>query len=388
MIEKLNWEALVDDCTDFARRLIQQPSMTGQESSLAHLVAEEMRRLNFDEVWLDSGGNVSGRVFGQDRSLGAVVLNSHLDHVDPGDLSLWRYPPYAAEMVDDRIHGRGACDIKGPLAVQIYSIAALIRSNQRPLRDVVFCGVVEEEVGGAGAVYWAENLDYDVALIVLGEPSSNQLSLGHRGILQMWVKFTGRSVHASVPAKAINPNFYLAEFLQRLENRKGDLPNHEILGETTVAPTIIEVDTVSMNVTPAWSRVLLDFRTAVMSRAEIMDFVGVVADGLPFYTSDAWSSEPDAPLPYSDETIYGFYTEPDSEEVAHIRDALGKALGRSPELSSYQFATDGRHFRALDATIIGFSPGEEHLAHTVDESISIRMMADSLRGYIELLCSY
>lgn len=388
MIDNLDWEALLADCTDFARRLIQQPSMTGQERALAHLVAEEMRRLNYDEVWLDSAGNVSGRIYGKDRSLGAIVLNSHLDHVDPGDLSLWPYPPYSAEVVDDRIHGRGACDIKGPLAVQVYSIAALRRVDQRPLRDVVFCGVVEEEVGGAGAVYWAKNLDYDVDLIVLGEPSSNQLSLGHRGILQMWVKFTGRSVHASVPVEAINPNLFLAEFLLRLERRKGGLPNHALLGGTTVASTIIEVDTASMNVTPAWSRVLLDFRTAAMSVAEITDFVSAVAHDLPFKISDAWSSEPDAPLPHSDETIYGFYTEPDSEEVARVRSALGEGLERLPELSSYQFATDGRHFRALGVTIVGFSPGEEQLAHTVDESISIKMMADSLRGYCRLLCSY
>jgi len=362
--------------------------MTGEEAPLAQLVADEMGRLQFDQVWLDGAGNVSGRVFGQDRTLGALVLNSHLDHVDPGDVSWWPYPPYAAEVADGRIHGRGACDIKGPLAVQVYSLAALRRANERPRRDVVVCGVVEEEVGGAGAVYWAEHLDYDVDLIVLGEPSSNQLSLGHRGILQMWVKFTGRSVHASVPQQAINPNLFLADFLLRLDQGKRALPSHDLLGDTTVSATIIEVDTTSMNVTPAWSRVLLDFRTASMTVGEVIDFVRGVADDLPEQVSDAWALEPDTPFKDPDKPIYGFYTEPSRDEVKRIRAALSKGMGWQPELSSYQFATDGRHFCAVGAPIVGFSPGEEHLAHTVDESISLAMMADSLRGHVELLSSY
>ena len=74
-------------------------------------------------------------------------------------------------LCDGRIIGRGASDIKGPLAVQIYALAALRRLGQLPRRDVVFTGVVQEEIGGAGAMFWVENLDYPVALIVLGEPS-------------------------------------------------------------------------------------------------------------------------------------------------------------------------------------------------------------------------
>jgi acetylornithine deacetylase/succinyl-diaminopimelate desuccinylase-like protein len=63
-------------------------------------------------------------------------------------------------------------------------------------------------------------------------------------------------------------------------------------------------------------------------------------------------------------------------------------MGWEPATTNYKFATDGRHFRPVGAAIVGFSPGEEQLAHTVDESISIEMMADSLRGYVELLRTY
>ena len=389
-MDALDWTELLDDCLGFAQRLIQTPSMPGNEGRLAALVAKELRHLQFDQVWIDEAGNVSGRIHGRDRELGAIVLNSHLDHVDPGDVSLWPAPPYAGEVIEGRLHGRGACDIKGPLAVQVYSMAALRRANLSPRRDLIFCGVVEEEVGGAGARYWAEHLEYDVDLIVLGEPSSNHLSLGHRGIRQMWVKFSGRSVHASVPENGSNPNVMLAEFLLRLESMKAGLPGHELLGQTTVAPTIIEVDTTSMNVIPAWARVLLDFRTAAMSVNEILAFVARAADGLTYEVSDAWADDEAADFPPtpSDETIFGYFTPPEDYAVRSVREALERSMGWRPELTSYQFATDGRHFTSVGATIVGFSPGEEELAHTVDESISQDMIADSLRGYVELLRSY
>lgn len=384
----MDWSELLADCVDFARRLIQTPSMPGQEQELAHLIAGELQRHEFDDVWIDTIGNVSGRIFGQNRDLGAIVLNSHMDHVDPGDLSLWPYPPYAAEVHDGRLHGRGACDIKGPLAVQVYSMVALKRMGLRPKRDVVFTGVVEEEVGGAGAAFWAENLGYDVDLIMLGEPSRNNLSLGHRGIAQFWVKFSGKSVHASVPDTGINPNLFLARFLIALEDRRSTLPKHALLGKTTVAPTILEVDTKSMNVTPAWTRVLLDFRTASMSTNDIVAFISQVAGDLPFTLSQAWTEEPDVPVVASDEVIFGYYTQPEGDDIQLIVDAISRGMGWRPELTSYKFATDGRLFRSLGATIVGYSPGEENLAHTVDESISLEMMADSLRGYVALLSSY
>lgn len=379
-----DWDALCADCVSFAQRLIRTPSMSGEEATLAALVAGELRRLGYDEVWGDAAGNVYGRLYGRDRTLPALVLNTHLDHVDPGDPSLWPSPPFAAAIAGDRLVGRGACDIKGPLAVQVYSGAALLRAGQRPRRDVVFCGVVEEEVGGAGAIHWAEQLDYPVELIVLGEPSGNTLALGHRGILQVWLTFHGRSVHASAPERADNPNYALAAFLSRLEAAAAELPAHPVLGPTSVAPTIIKVDTTSGNVTPAWTRVLLDFRTAAESVNSLRAFIARLAGDAAYTLSYAEGLEP-SPLADSDAPITGFYTPPDSPLVARARAALGRGMGHAPELTRYRFATDGRHFAPHGLPVVGFAPGEEHMAHTAGESISLAQMGESLRGHVALL---
>lgn len=388
-MNQVDWNALLKDCVDFTRRLIQTPSMPTQETDIAELVFEEMIRLQFDEVWIDDIGNMSGRIHGANRNLGALVFNSHLDHVDPGDLSLWPYPPYSAEVNEGRIFGRGACDVKGPLAVQVYSLAAVIRSGLRPQRDSVVTAVVQEETGGAGALFWVKNLDYPVELIVLGEPSSNNISLGHRGIWQTWVTFSGRSVHASVPESGVNPNFAMAQFLDQLEIRQLELRSHPLLGDTSVAPTIIEVDTQSPNVTPAWTRVLLDFRTAAESVSTLRAFIDEISGDLAPQLRSPWLgiSEPGVE---AGEIIFGFYTPPDSEIVSRVHRFIERGMGWQPELMSYRFATDGRHFATHrdDIAILGFSPGEEHLAHTVNESISIDMMLDSLKGHVQLILDF
>jgi acetylornithine deacetylase/succinyl-diaminopimelate desuccinylase-like protein len=187
-----------------------------------------------------------------------------------------------------------------------------------------------------------------------------------------------------MPTIGENPNYALAIFLARLAERQGGLSSHPLLGPTSIAPTVIEVDTTSFNVTPAWTRVLLDCRTASESVTSIYDFYGSLAADLPFSIQDAWGCSP----PHDDTPIYGYYTAPESEEAQKAKQAIAKGMRREPEFFSYQFATDGRLFVPYDIPIIGYAPGEEHLAHTVKESISIAQMEEALRGYVSLLSEY
>jgi hypothetical protein len=96
---------------DFCQWLIRQPSMPGEEGALAELVRAEFGRLGYDDAWIDRGGNVIGvlRGVGGGRSL---MLNTHLDHVGVGDPAEWPLRPFAADIVDGVLYGRGASDIK------------------------------------------------------------------------------------------------------------------------------------------------------------------------------------------------------------------------------------------------------------------------------------
>src|SRR4051812_21826075 len=215
-------EAGRDEMIEFARRLIRTPSLPGYEGAVAGLVAEEMRRLGYDKVWRDRAGNVVGLMQatpGAAEEVGrpkrSIMFNTHMDHVDVGDESKWPYPPYSATVADGAIWGRGASDLKGPLACQVHAIAALKRLGKPLPNDCYVSAVVQEEVGGLGAIELAETVQTDYA--VLGEPTTNRLMRGHRGRVELEVLFRGRSVHASVPQNGINPLYSLARFLQGLE---------------------------------------------------------------------------------------------------------------------------------------------------------------------------
>src|SRR5690348_12868040 len=108
----------------FAQKLVQSPSLPGEEGELAQLVSDEMKRQHYDDVWQDRAGNIIGVVKGTLPGK-ALMLNSHMDHVDPGELSAWSVPPYSGEIRDGSIWGRGTCDLKCSLSVQVHAVGSL-----------------------------------------------------------------------------------------------------------------------------------------------------------------------------------------------------------------------------------------------------------------------
>jgi acetylornithine deacetylase/succinyl-diaminopimelate desuccinylase-like protein len=167
-----------------------------------------------------------------------------------------------------------------------------------------------------------------------------------------------------------------------LQTAAAGLPEHPLLGKTTIAPTVIEVDTTSYNVTPAWTRVLLDCRTSVESTRSLGDFFRQVGEGLNFTLREGYG---EALLRETDEIITGFYTPPEAEVVVKAKALIEAGAGHEIPFSNYRFATDGRHFVPYNLPMIGYGPGDEFVAHTVKENIAIAEIAESLHGYVHLL---
>jgi succinyl-diaminopimelate desuccinylase len=173
-------ETLREPMVEFTRRLVAIPSLPGEEGQVAETVANEMRALGYDEVYIDPTGNVIGLIRATALTAsGSIMFNTHMDQVDVGDPGRWPYPPFAGTVVDGEIWGRGTSDLKGSLACHVYA-GALLKASRVPLpNDVYVTGVVQEEIGGHGAAMLADELHTDV--VVVGEPSANRLALGHRG---------------------------------------------------------------------------------------------------------------------------------------------------------------------------------------------------------------
>ena len=376
-------DSSLDRCVRFLQRLVRTQSMPGEEGEVAELVASEMRALGYDEVEYDAAGNVIGLLRGAEGAP-SVMFNTHLDHVDAGDPSDWPHPPYGGEVHDGLLWGRGAIDIKGPLAAQVHGVAQVVALGERPAGDVYVTSTVQEEVGGLGARYMAETLRPD--LVLIGEPSRNEVRRGHRGRVELRVQVRGKMAHASMTDLGRNPLTVLGRFLAALEDV--DLAHDPDLGTCSIAPTLIGTDQTSGNVIPGLAEVTLDCRTVTgQDAASLRDQL------LPVLRAcEIEGSSSDILIPQHHRHSYAGYemTYPadnpalslpaDHAAVRTAVEVLAGPLGTAPPVDVWDFATDGGHFGLAGMTVVGFGPGDDRLAHTVNEHIVIDELATGIRG--------
>ncbi|MBX2819402.1 MAG: M20/M25/M40 family metallo-hydrolase [Rhodothermaceae bacterium] len=368
------------ECIGFLQRLIQTPSLPGEEEHIAHLVKAEMEALGYDDVYLDEAGNVIGFIKGEGQAP-AVMFNTHLDHVDVGRHEKWPHPPFGGEIHDHKVWGRGAVDIKGPLAAQVYGISRLA-SGKKPPGDVYVSGVVFEEQGGVGARHMAQHIN--IPLIVIGEPSSNTLRRGHRGRLEFVLHVQGRSAHASAPERGTNPLYVIAAFLQELNQLT--MRTDPDLGSSTVVPTLIRTDQISPNVIPGEVWLTLDWRNIPdETEADVLQTLQPLLE-----KSLLPGSRGAISVPVFKRTCYTglmmdipagmdpFITREQDPIMVSAIHVLEELWHRPQKTDVWQFATDGGNFSRPGVTCIGFAPGDESLAHTVDEHIPIAQIEEAL----------
>ncbi len=131
-----------------------------------------------------------------------VHFNSHIDVVETGEG--WSHDPFAAELIDGKIYGRGACDMKGGLAASIIAVEALIASGIELKGAIEISGTADEESGGLGGVAYLAEKGYfskeRVDHVIIPEPLNvDRVCLGHRGVWWGEIKTHGRIAHGSMP---------------------------------------------------------------------------------------------------------------------------------------------------------------------------------------------
>ena len=370
----------------FCQRLVQTPSLSGQEGVVVDLVAQEMETLGFDEVSVDPVGNVVGRMQGEGGP--SLMFNCHVDHVAPGDESRWPFPPYAGTLHEGYLWGVGASDTKGALAPQVYALGALRQAGASLPGDVYVVGVVQEEVNGLGTRNLLQRLRPDA--VILGEATANQIARGHRGRGEVVVRIWGRAAHASAPERGVNPHQVAARFVLALERLP--LPTHPELGASSLTPTLYRTDQVSGNVIPGEVELHLDWR--VVPGMDVEAFLArlqALADACltPGSKAEVGLLQRHLRSYKGHEQTIAALTMPfllpeDHALVQGSRAILSQALGREVRVGLWQFTTDGGHFMGAGIPTIGFSPCEEHLAHTVEDRVSVALMEEGMVGYMAL----
>lgn len=377
----------------FAAELIRIPSLPGEEGAVALRIAEELRALGFDEVRTDRAGNVVGRIAGT-RGAPAVMLCSHMDVVDVGDPEAWEHGPFAGTVADGCLHGRGAMDVKGPLALQAYAAARFV--EERPAGDVLTVFSVYEEKGGWGMMHYMETTTEPPGAVILGEATGCGLYTGHRGHAELAVEIHGVAAHASVPERGRNPNHLLPHVLLALGELSESQPVHPVLGRATFTPTVVECWPKSGNVIPDRVRVTLDLRvlpgwseehTLEQIRAAVARRVpaaeGMRVEVLPGRaTHRAWTGWVDEHSNFTP----GYLLADDHPVVRAAAAALRGATGREPAVLQWKFGTDGGHTCGTHGVpTIGFAPGTEALAHTNRECLELASARLAFDAYPALI---
>ncbi|HXT23123.1 MAG TPA: M20 family metallopeptidase, partial [Thermoanaerobaculia bacterium] len=170
------------------------------------------------------------------HALGAsrLLLCGHTDTVplNAGDAG----HGFSGEVRDGRLLGRGAVDMKGPLAAMAAALVALDGALDELGIGVVLAAVVDEEMESLGAEALVRSgLRADAA--VVGEPTGNRVALGHRGLEWLAIDFHGRAAHGGAPERGVNAIVAASRFVSLAEQRLAPefaARRHPLLGPPTL----------------------------------------------------------------------------------------------------------------------------------------------------------
>ena len=365
---------------EFTRDLIRIRSLSGEEGPVAERILVEMHQLGYDDAWIDQAGNALGLIQGYKPGK-CILLDAHMDTVgaNPED---WHLDPFSAEVIDNRIYGRGSADTKGNLAAMLYGAAQVIREEL--IGSVIVCGSVHEELMEGGSlqlVIKENNPDY----VVIGEATNLRLNRGGRGRAEVVVETIGKSAHSSSPEVgecAVHAMLRLIEAIERLPN-----PQHPFLGSGSMVLTDIISDPFpGSSVIPNRCRVTFDRR---MLLGETIDsIIQEIQDG-----AQEVNANFTVKIVEGNETTYRGYqmTAPKffpawivEEDHPLVQSALKGLQVINPEISisAFQFCTNAAASAGMyDIPTIGYGLGKETDAHTANESISIDELQQAAQGY-------
>lgn len=372
------------DVLDIAKKLISTPSVSGMERNIAYLIKDLLSEAGVDRAYIDQYGNVIGVVEGSIRE--GIVFEGHMDHVPPGDLKQWSHDPYDPVVVDDKLYGRGATDMKGAIAAMIASIQDLGEGLEH---SIYYVFVPHEEI--CEGVLFGRALDETLGLkprlVVLGEATNLDLYRGQRGRTVIEINVIGRSAHASMPWEGINPLKPLAKLIIRLDEVMNKLPGHPVLGGSTLSPTVINCSPGFPPMIPDHCRLLLDARFPIqVKRANLLNALRSELEALHDMYIDSsleilredivtWTGKR-----ISVEHFYPSWLIP----VEEVKPLLNKLLAINPSMKTgiWRFSTDGVYSAGVKGYLtIGIGPGDERLAHKPDEYIPVKDLYRAVEIY-------
>jgi succinyl-diaminopimelate desuccinylase len=370
------------DALSIARALVRFPSVTPAEGgALSYL----------ESLLKDAGFTVHRPVFGEPGTpdidnlyarIGeggpCLVFAGHTDVVPPGKTEAWTHPPFAADIADGRLYGRGAEDMKGGVAASVAAVLAHLKIHGAPKNGSIAFLITGDEEGPAvnGTVKllaWAKQRGEPMDHCILGEPTNvealgDMIKIGRRGSLTGHITVHGKQGHVAYPERAENPIHGMTRLLTSLLATPLDIGTAHF-GPTNLEMTTVDVGNPTSNVVPGEAKATFNIRfndlwTPQTLEAELRRRLDAV---------------------FARTNAVAFLTEPGSF-VTLVADAVAAVTGRKPRLSTTGGTSDARFIKdycpVLEFGLVG------RTMHQVDENIVIAELEQLTAVYARVLRDY
>jgi acetylornithine deacetylase/succinyl-diaminopimelate desuccinylase-like protein len=296
-----------------------------------------------------------------------LLLAPHTDTVSVAGMTI---RPFAGEVSDGKVWGRGASDAKGPLAAMLWALRGMREELPRLGMEIWFAGLAGEEAGQHGARSLAAQERFD--FVIAGEPTGLDVVYTHKGCTQLKLTTRGRSAHASRPDLGENAIYKMAgvvRFISEVLVREiGQNPN-AVLGPGTISVGTIRGGA-KTNVVADRCEATVDIRTVPEQQPPAL---------LPYIEQRLRSICPDLEIEAGQSPP--LWTDPTHPIIEHIREKLGARCVGAP------WFCDAAIFAAQGTPAIALGPGSIAQAHTEDEWIAIPDLERGADFFQRLLAS-
>ncbi|GAB6181319.1 YgeY family selenium metabolism-linked hydrolase [Desulfotomaculum defluvii] len=391
MLTEKRKQELIQLCQE----LIRQQSYSGEEGKVVKSISEAFKTMGFDNYFVDSYGNVIGQIKGKKPGK-RILFDGHIDTVPVPDDAKWVHAPFGGELVDGKIYGRGASDMKGAVSAMIAAAAYFAEDTQRDFAGEIYvAGVVHEEIfEGIAARKISEAVQPDY--VVIGEASELNLKRGQRGRAEIVVETFGKPAHSANPEKGINAVLMMSKLIDRIQGL--DTQEQEVLGQGILVLTDIKSSPYpGASVVPEYCRATYDRRLLVGETPE-----SVLAP-IKTLIAEMEKQDPDFKAKVSfavgqekchtgeiikGERFFPGWLYDEKDELVQAALTGLREIGLNPEVTHYSFCTNGSHYAGEKGIkTIGFGPSQENLAHTIDEYIELEQLCKGAKGYYAIMKS-
>jgi len=380
------------DPLSLARDLLRCPSVTPAEGGALAFLEKTLKaagftvhRMTFSEPGAEDVENLYARIGTAEPNL---VFAGHTDVVPPGDEAAWKHPPFASEIDDGMLYGRGAVDMKGGIACMMAAALDHIAANGgKPKGSISFLITGDEEGiavnGTPKLLQWCADKGETFDHCLLGEPSNVQelgdtIKIGRRGSLNGHLIVTGKQGHVAYPERADNPIRGLVKLVEALQSEPLDAGNDNFQ-PSHFEFVSLDVGNKTVNLIPGEARAMFNIRFNDIHTAESLRKL------LQARAEKAAGGEINFAFKFQPSNAGSFVVKP-GPFTDMVSNAISQTTGRTPKLSTTGGTSDAR-FITHYCPVVEFGLIGQTM-HQVDERVPVAELTALTAIYRKIIDTY